>query len=132
MGVSQMNTKCKFILEVAACLVMIPALVTGQQQVVPPPPIIVSKPVVTINDGPGDQTQPHVSKDRAPYTDVADGSIHYYKFSTGIDTAIPFRQSQSDTLSDINGNRVSFTRQTISGDFQIAVFDVQSSSLTEI
>jgi hypothetical protein len=37
-------------------------------QITPPAPIQVT-PIITINNSPGDQTQPHLNKDRAAYTD---------------------------------------------------------------
>jgi len=85
---------------------------------------------VTINNAPGDQTLPHVSGNLAAYTDVADGHIHYYDFTTGIDAFIPPNGSLGDTLSDVSGTRVAFTRQTPTSDFEIGVFDVTSGTTT--
>jgi hypothetical protein len=39
------------------------------QQITPPSPIQVNSPIVTINNSPGDQTDAHVDKDFAVYTD---------------------------------------------------------------
>jgi hypothetical protein len=119
------------LMPVAACLAaVIPAL--GQQQVVPPPAIPVTAPVVTLNNSPGDQTDPHVSGDLASYTDGADSTLHYYRFSTGLDTAIPVGAPGGiDALSGISGSRICFTRIESAGD-QIAIFDTGTSSLTEV
>ncbi len=92
-------------------------------------PVSGGTPVV-INNTPGDQTLPHVSGNLAAYTDVADGHIHYYDFSTGIDAFVPANGSLGDTLSDVSGTRVAFTRQTPTNDFEIGVFDVSSATTT--
>ena len=73
---------------------------------------------VTINNSPGDQTLPHVSGNLAAYTDVADGHIHYYDFTSGVDAFVPPDGSLGDTLSDVSGTRVAFTRQTPTSDFE--------------
>ena len=64
---------------------------TEAQAVVPVngvPPVLTP---VTINDGPGDQTEPHVSGDWAAYT--SDIAIRYYRFSTAGDAQIPMGAS---------------------------------------
>jgi len=86
---------------------------------------------VTINNGDGDQTLPHVSGNLAAYTDVADGHIHYYDFLSGIDGFVP-GVSLGDTLSDVSGSRVAFTRQTPTNDFEVAVFDVSAGTVSLI
>jgi hypothetical protein len=117
-------------LAIAVLLMLTMTVVPAQSQITPPPPIVVNTPIVTINNSPGDQTDPHVDKDLASYTDFADNSIHYYRFSTNVDTAIPHGAGEADTLSDVSGGRICFTRQTASGDFEIAVFDTTTSSVT--
>lgn len=87
---------------------------------------------VTINNSDGDQTLPHVSGNLAAYTDVADGHIHYYDFTTGVDAFVPPDGSLGDTLSDVNGTRVAFTRQTPTNDFEAGIFDVTSLTTTLI
>jgi hypothetical protein len=118
-----------------AILIYLAATVTsaaGQQQVTPPSPIIINSPIVTINGSSGDQTLPHVSKDVAAYTDVADGRIHHYRFSTGVDSVIPDGTAVGpDTLSDVTGNHVCFSRQEVTA-FEIAVVDTTTSTATEI
>src|SRR5437762_14086148 len=91
-----------FAIAILAYLSVIVAPAAAQQQVVPPSPIILSTPIVTINNSPGDQTLPHVSNDLAAYTDVADARIHYYRFSTGVDSVIPAGTAVGpDTLSEV-------------------------------
>jgi hypothetical protein len=93
---------------------------------------LVSGSQVTINNSDGDQTLPHVSGNLAAYTDVADGHIHYYDFTTGIDAIVPPNDSLGDTLSDVNGTRVAFTRQTPTNDFEIGIYDVAAGTTTLI
>lgn len=111
-------------------LYIVPAV--AQQQITPPAPIQVNSPIITINSSAGDQTDAHVSKDLAAYTDLAGSTIRYYQFSTGSDTAIPLGTGVSDTLSDVSGNRMCFTRQTPAGDFQMSVFDITTSTIMDV
>jgi len=90
----------------AAALILLPGRAATQQQVVPPP-ILVTSPIVTINNSAGDQTDSHVDKDVVSYTDNgAGGQIRHYKFSTGVDAAIPLGSSLFDALSDVNGDPI--------------------------
>ena len=88
---------------------------------------------VTINNGPGHQTEPHVSGNLASYTDSAT-TIRYFDFLTGTDFAVPsVAPGERDTLSDVNGSRISFSR-FLTTDFttRIFVYDTATSTLTEI
>src|SRR5450759_4841610 len=69
------------------------------------PPTLIS---VTINNGAGDQTDPHVSGDWAAY--ASDLSIRYYNFATNIDAEIPMGSSLHDLLSDVSGSKIVFSR----------------------
>jgi Tol biopolymer transport system component len=101
-------------------------------QVTPPAPIQVNSPIITINSSPGDQTDPHVDKDLVSYTDAATNQIRYYRFSTGVDLAIPQDQTTLfDVLSDVNGGRIAFSRVEMDRN-AIYVFDTSTLSLTEI
>ena len=88
---------------------------------------------VVVNNGPGDHTNPHVSGQIAVYMDLNPGSgvVRYFNFTTGIDLAIPGQPSYSDTLPDVFGNRISFSRQTVDRS-ALMVFDLSSGVLTEI
>lgn len=121
-----------FAIAVLAGLAVITTSTSAQQPVTPPSPIVINSPIVTINNSDGNQTDAHVNGDLAAYTDSADQSIHYYRFSTASDAAIPHANGEVDTLSDVSGNRICLTRQTAGGDFEIAIFDVTASSLTMI
>jgi hypothetical protein len=105
---------------------------TGPAQVTPPAPIQVNSPIITINSSPGDQTDPHVDKDLASYTDTPSNQIRYYRFSTGADLGIPQDSTTLfDVLSDVNGGRIAFTRVELDRN-AIFVFDPATESLTEI
>jgi hypothetical protein len=88
--------------------------------------------VVTVNNGPGDQTDPHVSGNIAAYTDGTDPqSIRVYNFSTNVDSAITAPAGASDHLSDVSGTTVSFTR-TQGGCDAVMIFNAVSLAITEI
>lgn len=66
----------------------------------------------TVNDGPGDQTDPHVSGDFVAYTSNENSAnrIRYHNLATAADAVIP-NIGEEDFLSDISGNTIVFTRQ---------------------
>lgn len=86
---------------------------------------------VIINDQPGDQYDPHVDGDVAAYS-ASTGSDHirYYRFSTGQDLAVPAPPGAIDLLSDIDAERIVFTRVTNKN--AIVLFDVATQTLTEL
>src|SRR5205823_7332221 len=117
-----------------ACLVALVIPATGQQQITPPAPIPLPASAVktTINNGPGDQLDPHVSGDLTTYTDGIEPSIvRYYRFSTGVDQAISSPLDASDRLSDVSGKLVSFSR-SLGGCNATMVFDPTSGTTSEI
>lgn len=81
---------------------------------------------VTINNGPGDQYDPHVSGDFAAYT--SDLSIRYYRFSTASDNGIPMGPSARDLLSDISGSKVVFSRVVTGVKTAVMVFDSSTAA----
>ena len=104
----------------------------GLAQITLPAPIQVNSPIITINGSPGDQTDPHVDKDLASYTDAPSNQVRYYRFSTGADLAIPQDATTLfDVLSDANGGRIAFSRVELDRN-AIFVFDPATESLTEI
>jgi hypothetical protein len=114
-------------------LIVCIALTSPIFAIVPTGPIPVTSPRVTINNSPGNHTDPHVSGDLAAYTDgTTTRTIRYYRFSTGVDTAIPTPAGATDSLSDVSGNLIAFTRASSGGTDAIEVFDVSSSTTTEI
>ena len=85
---------------------------------------------VTINNGAGDQYDPHVSGDCTAYT--SDSGIRYYCFDTGIDTAIPMGASVRDLLSDISGSKIVFSRVIQAVKTTVMVFDVNNPTAAPI
>ena len=73
-----------------------------------------SAAVQTINAGPGDQTDPHISNDLMTYTESS-GSvkvIRFFGFPTGGHLLVP---PGNDSLSDVNENHITFTRTDSTG-----------------
>lgn len=84
---------------------------------------------VTINDGPGDATQPQVSGDWVSYTGDATGllAVHYYNLATGTDAAIP-NNGGNDSLSGISGTNIVYTHADMSGNFSINSYAIGSGN----
>jgi hypothetical protein len=76
---------------------------------------------VTINNGAGDQYDPHISGDWVAYT--SDASIRYYNFATNTDAEIPMGSSARDLLSDISGSKIVFSRVITAVKTAVMVFD---------
>lgn len=121
------KTKLAVAIAVLACAVAIAVPAAAQQQIVLPPPILVTAQSVTISNSPGDQTDPHASKDLASYTDNVAGQIHYYRFSSRVDAAIPSDPTLVDILSDGSGDLVAFSRITPDRN-AVMVFDTLGDS----
>jgi hypothetical protein len=86
---------------------------------------------VTINNGMGDQTDPHVNGDLAVYTHSNGTSqIRYFDFVTTNDNAVPPVPGANDILSDVFGNLIAFTR--VSGGTTAMLYDVSSNTVSEI
>jgi hypothetical protein len=96
---------------------------------------------VTINDSVGDHFDPHVDGELAAYSSVSEvgfdffEQIHYFDFATSTDQVINNVLADGglgrDLLSDVDSNRVVFTR--IFGDHNgIMLFDRGVNSLTEL
>jgi len=75
------------LIAVFGCFAITPASAAAQQQVVAPAPIVVNTPILTINNSPGDQTDPHVSGDLVSYSDIAGATIRYDSFNAPSITA---------------------------------------------
>jgi hypothetical protein len=86
----------------------------------------------TVNAGPGDQSDPHVSGDWVAYTseDGLTSRIRYHQLSTGFDAEVP-REGGLDFLSDISGATVVFTRVTAAGS-AIRAYDVHTGEGAEL
>jgi Bacterial Ig-like domain (group 3) len=72
--------------------------------------------LVTVNNGSGDQTDPHVSGDWVSYTDNSTGNyqVLYHNLATGQDAAVPTNGGQ-DLLSGISGSTIVYMHSTASG-----------------
>ena len=86
-----------------------------------------------VNNGPGDQTNPHVSGNLVTYTDTATvpGStvIRYYDIATGSDAMVPNNTPGSqDYLSDVNGSRIVFIRSTPQTNGAILLYDTATGN----
>lgn len=95
---------------------------------------IVEGAITVVNNGPGDQTDPHVSANLAVYTDLNPGSgqIRVFDFLTSTDFAIPLGlPGEADTLPDVFGRYVSFSRYMASRN-AVMVYDVVSGTTVEI
>jgi parallel beta-helix repeat protein len=66
----------------------------------------------TINNGPGNQADPHIDGDLVSYTSAENGvsQIRYYNFTTALDQGIPTIGGSLDFLSDVSGSMIVFTR----------------------
>ena len=81
---------------------------------------------VTINNGAGDQYDPHISGDWTAYT--SDSSIRYYNFATNTDAAIPMGSSARDLLSDISGSKIVFSRVITAVKTAVMVFETATAA----
>jgi hypothetical protein len=72
-------------------------------------PLVGTRKVV--NNGPGNQSDPHVSEALVTYTSESEGvsEIRYHDLSTGVDRAIP-NGGAYDFVADVSGDTVVFTR----------------------
>ena len=86
---------------------------------------------LTINDGAGHQTDPHMNGDLLAYTDASSGETRYYSFLTQTDQAVPLPWETVDALPDVFGTRISFYRN-FSDRWATMVYDTATATLTEI
>jgi Tol biopolymer transport system component len=86
---------------------------------------------VAVNNGHGNQTNPHVACDLVSYTndDLGVSTIHYYDFASNTDHVVP--GNSVDLLSDVAGTRVALTEVTSDGD-TVAFFDTLTSTRTNV
>ncbi len=87
-------------------------------------PVTPVMTVTTVNAGPGNQTDPHISGTLVTYTSsVSDTTeIRYFDVSANTDAGIPTTGWSYDFLSDVDGTHVVFTRVE-SGRQAICYFD---------
>ncbi|HSP79653.1 MAG TPA: hypothetical protein VLQ93_14040, partial [Myxococcaceae bacterium] len=106
---------------------LLPTLALAQAIVGPP----LRGRAQVINNGPGHQTDPHVSGSRVAYThqDEAGSQIRYHEMLTGEDWGIP-NDGGYDFVADISGDTVVFTR--ISGPTAVYRYDVSQRGQPEL
>lgn len=93
---------------IAAAAVLLPTQMWAQVTIKPAPP----GTLITVNNGPGDHTDPHVNGNLVSYSNALANSftVHYYDLSTRSDNAVPNDGTTLDFLSDVNDNTIAFTR----------------------
>jgi uncharacterized repeat protein (TIGR01451 family) len=101
--------------------------------ITPMPGAAFIAPPVAVHIGAGDQNDPHVSNDLVSYTNNLGTSseVRCYRFSTGVDAAIPRPPDDRDLLSDVSGNRISYS-SVLSDRTAVFTFDTQTSIKNEI
>ena len=85
-----------------------------------------------VDNGPGEQTDPHIDCGVASYTnddDLGSLTVRYYDFAANLGHPIP--GNGADSLSDVHGGRIAFTEGTVSGS-QIVVFDIATQTRTTL
>ena len=95
---------------------------------------IVGGAVIVVDNGPGYQTDPHVSGNLAVYNDLNPGAgrIRVFDLLSGTSFAIPAgAPGDADTLPDVHGRYVSFSRQSASRN-AVMVYDVVTGTTVEI
>ena len=86
---------------------------------------------ITIDNGPGDQTDPHVNGNLAVYTTPT--GIRYYDFVSTIDSPVPTGAvGTTDILADVFGSSIAFSRLNNDGSTSAMVYDTATHVTTEI
>ena len=135
-----MNSKHLCIAFVGAAMIATAVVVVGAgtaEAVTPVNAGGVGGTTIAVDNGPGDQSEPHVSGDLAVYTDREGlftlGTIRYFDFLTSSHGAVPSAPGDSDILSDVNGSRIVFSRTRASDPaMAVMLFDTISGALTEL
>jgi hypothetical protein len=111
----------------AAALLALSALPALAGDVTPPTPIVLTPTPVAIDAGASNQTEPRVSGTLVSYTDNSSSSIAYYDFvNAGRGGTIAHPDGGYDSISDVSGNLISFTRVSSGSPGSIYVFDVNN------
>lgn len=74
-----------------------------------------SYPLIVVDKGPGSQSDPHLSGTVAAYADDAARQIEYFDFSTNATSSIPKPVNAADSLPDVSGDAIVFTRLSSTG-----------------
>ena len=90
-------------------------------------PLLIGSSQV-VNNGPGNQTDPHLDGNLVSYTDdnlAGTTSVRYFDFATNIDHLVP--GNGADSESEVNVGRIAFTESTSSGS-QVVLFDTATQT----
>lgn len=112
-----------------AALLLLPSKAAAQNSVTPTVKPTPPGQLIVVNNGPADQTDPHVSGDLVSYSnsDVAHFTVRYFNLATGVDTVIP-NNGSFDFLADVRGSTIAFTRVTSASSNAIFAFDTSNPS----
>jgi uncharacterized repeat protein (TIGR01451 family) len=115
-------------LTLTAALLLVPTKAAAQNVVTPTLMPAPAGQLIVVNNGPGDQSDPHVSGNLVSYSDNSPVdiifTIHYHDLGTGSDLFIPQPSGVMDFLADVSGSTVAFTR--VSAD-RSAIFTFDTS-----
>src|ERR1700674_4337549 len=114
----------------------LPATLAAQSPVTPTVAPTPPGKFIVVNNGPGDQSDPHVSGDLVCYTNQVIGglaTIHYFNLATQTDATVPNDGTALDFLCDVRGSTITFTRSSFySGTGAIFTFDTSNPSAPPI
>src|ERR1700674_5201418 len=103
----------------------LPARLAPQSSVTPTVTPTPPGKFIVVNNGPGDQTDPHVSGDLVCYAN-SDGNtftVHYFNLATGMASTVPGTPF-GDFQCDVRGSTIAFTRVSVS---RSAIFTLDTS-----
>jgi Tol biopolymer transport system component len=89
---------------------------------------LIDGTLTAVNDGPGDQTDPHVSGDVVAYTSSVAGEveIRYHNLRTGADAGIP-NNGGADFNPDISGSTIVYTHLAADHSRSVYMFDTTTA-----
>src|SRR4051812_27126276 len=94
----------------------------------------VTSPVVTVNNAPDDQNDPHVNGNIAVYTHTnIDGvsRVRYFDFTSASDAQVPGLSGTNDTMADVNAGRIVFAR-TFDDRTDLFLYDLATSNVAAL
>lgn len=121
--------KTLFIIGALLTLLILAPLTAQAEDMTLPAPILVQANVAAVNDGPGGQTDPHISGDWVSYTDNSTFRINIQNLAQGSASDRPIQRPDStyDSLSDISGSQIVFMRADDLGSMGIYSSEINPS-----
>lgn len=102
------------------------AAALAQTNVTPIPGTAPPLTTRVVNNGPGNQSDPHVSNQWVSYTDDSAGlRVRYHNLTTNADAAVPL-VGVADWLSDVSGTAVVFSAVDASNNANVELFDLST------